>query len=225
MTDYDVIVGQPIRYYVGVLASAKPTSVTINGEQATELTDYNVVPQPSGIATSKTVWYIDWSQNTKDTYPMEVVTTVDGMTDTRVVGSVKVAGLTVGNNTTSLTTDGATMYVLRNNSYTNTYLTAVNGNLSASANAEPNYYNLFVFENNTRIKSVALGEYCNGTNGTISFNTTGTQYTFGTNNNGRNNRIYYGNNYIRQTSDTNVTINNSNSNRDWQICPVTLYMP
>ena len=31
------------------------------------------------------------------------------------------------------------------------------------SNAELNYYNLFVFENNNRIKSVALGEYWTGT--------------------------------------------------------------
>ena len=219
--DYDVIVGQPIRYYVGVLASAKPTSVTINGVNATELTDYNVVPQPSGIATSKTVWYIDWSQNTKGTYNMTVVATVDGMTDTNVVGSIKVAGLTVGNNTTSPTKDGETMYVLRNTNYNTTYLTAANDNLSA--NAELDYYNLFAFENNNRIKSIARDEYCNGTNGTISFSDNGTQYTFRTNNG--YNRIYNGNRYIRQTSTTDVTINNTNSNRDWQILSVELDKP
>ncbi len=221
--------GQPIRYYVGVLASAKPTSVTINGVQAAELTDYNVVPQPSGIATSKTVWYIDWTPTTKDTYPMEVVATVDGMTDTRVVGSVKVAGLTVGNNTTNLTKDGATMYVLRNNKYNTTYLTAVNDNLSA--NTELNYYNLFVFENNNRIKSVARGEYWTGTNGAISFNTTGTQYSFTTS--GQNNRISYTSGrtyYLRQTNTSNTDVNfnsntGNNSYRDWQIRPVTLDMP
>ena len=218
--DY-VIVGQPIRYYVGVLASAKPTSVTINDVQATELTDYNVVPQPSGSATSNTVWYIDWSQNAKGTYDMEVVATVDGMTDENKVGSVKVAGLSVDNNTTNPTKDGATMYVLRNNNYATTYLTAVNDNLSA--NTQLNYYNLFAFENNNRIKSVARGTYCNGTNGTISFNTTGTQYTFSTNNG--YNRISNGNRYIRQTNTTDVTINNTNNNRDWQIRPVTLEMP
>ena len=225
--DYDVIVGQPIRYYVGVLASAKPTSVTINGVQAAELTDYNVVPQPSGIATSKTVWYIDWTPTNRDTYNMTVVATVDGMTDTRVVGSVKVAGLTVGNNTTNPTKDGETMYVLRNTNYNTTYLTAANDNLSA--NAELNYYNLFAFENNNRIKSIARGTYCNGTtnNGSISFSNNGTQYSFGTS--GQNNRISYtsGRNtyYIRQTSTTDVTLSRNNGSQDWQILPVTLDMP
>ena len=218
--DY-VIVGQPIRYYVGVLASSEPTSVTINGVQATQEMNSSVVSPPSGDATSRTVWYIDWTPTSKGTYDMTVVATVGGMTDTRVVGSVKVAGLTVGNNTTNPTKDGATMYVLRNNNYTTTYLTAVNDNLSA--NTELNYYNLFAFENNNRIKSVARGTYCNGTtnNGSISFSNNGTQYTFVTNNG--YNRIHYSNRYIRQTNNTDVSLSNSNWNnyRDWQILPVT----
>ncbi len=85
------IVGQTIRYYVGVLANSKPSSVTINGEQATEWTDYNIVPQPGGNAASKTVWYIDWSPDSKGEFDMTANVTVNGVASEKVVGKVKIA--------------------------------------------------------------------------------------------------------------------------------------
>ena len=220
------IVGQTIRYYVGVLASKDPTSVTINGVKATQLTDYNVVSQPSGNAVSRTVWYIDWSQNTKGTYDMTVEAVVDGKTHQKVVGSVKVAGLTLDNNVTDLDQNGNTMYVLQNTSHTGTYLTSVNNNLSA--NNQLNYNSLFTFDNG-RIKSVARGTYCNGTNGDVSFNDNASTYTFSVN--GQNIRIYVQEStgwwgqttttyYLRQTNDTDVTMNNSDNNNNWSIYTV-----
>ena len=214
--DY-VIVGQPIRYYVGVLASAKPTEVTINGENATELTDYNVVPQPSGSATSKTVWYIDWTPTTKDTYDMTVVATVDGMTDTREVGSVKVAGIS-NTAATSLDTTGNTLYVVEATRTTGYYLTTQGNNLAASNTW--GYYSVVSIEDK-KIKSFAKNLYFNGNNGNITFNATGTEYTITIN--GSNVTMSNGNNYIRQRSTaTEVQISNSSSGRNWVFYPITL---
>ena len=214
--DY-VIVGQPIRYYVGVLASAKPTEVTINGENATELTDYNVVPQPSGIATSKTVWYIDWTPTTKGTYDMTVVATVDGMTNENVVGSVKVAGIS-NTAATSLDTTGNTLYVVEATRTTGYYLTTEGNNLAASDTW--GYYSVVSIEGK-KIKSFAKNLYFNGNNGNITFNATGTEYTITIN--GSNVTISNGNNYIRQRSTaTEVQISNSSSGRNWVFYPITL---
>jgi hypothetical protein len=85
-----VNLNQRIRYYVGVLAGSKPTSVTINNVQATELTDYNVVSQPSGSATSKTVWYIDWSAANSGEYDMTTRVVVNGAAYEKIVGKVRV---------------------------------------------------------------------------------------------------------------------------------------
>ena len=85
-----VNLNQRIRYYVGVLAGSKPTSVTINNVQATELTDYNVVSQPSGSATSKTVWYIDWSAANSGEYDMTTRVVVNGDAYEKIVGKVRV---------------------------------------------------------------------------------------------------------------------------------------
>ena len=221
------IVGQKIRYYVGVSSSSQPTSVTIDGKPATELTDYNVVPRPDGSEAYRTIWYIDWSSNTRQVYAMNVTVVVGDTTVTNEVGKVKVASLVLGANTTSPETDG-TKYVMQNTNskYTSTYCTSAGANLAA--NKEQNYYNLFTFEadgnnNGRKIKSVAKGTYCNGTDGDITFNT-GTTYTF--NNNGQ---IYYksGNTtrYIRQTSETKVAIENKNGDSNWRFYPVTFDVP
>ena len=213
-TDY-VIVGQTIRYYVNVSSSSKPTSVTIDGKKATQ---YTVNNAPEGT----TVWYIDWSGTTKENHAMSVQMDVEGTTFTNTVGTIKVAGLSLGNATTTPNTNG-TMYVMQNNNYNKTYCTSENTNLSASTSL--NYYSLFTFEtsgNNRKIKSVAKGAYCTGTtnNGDISFNTNGTAYTF------NNGQIYSGSVYLRQSSNSKVTLgNNSSSNRSWKFYPVTIELP
>ena len=216
-TDY-VIVGQTIRYYVNVSSSSKPTSVTIDGKKATQ---YTVNNAPEGT----TVWYIDWSGTTKENHAMSVQMDVEGTTFTNTVGTIKVAGLSLGNATTTPNTNG-TMYVMQNNNYNKTYCTSENTNLSASTSL--NYYSLFTFKtsgNNRKIKSVAKGAYCTGTtnNGDISFNTNGTAYTF------NNGQISYNSNwstyYLRQSSDTKVTLGNQSSNRSWTFYPVTIELP
>ena len=216
--DY-VIVGQTVRYYVNVSSSSVPTSVTIDGKNATRATNINT---PEGT----TIWYIDWSGSTKENHAMNVEMVVEGVTFTKKVGEIKVAALKLGTATTSPSTNG-TMYVMQNTSYNATYCTSVNNNLSASTSL--NYYSLFTFEtsgNNRKIKSVAKGTYCTGTTngGSISFDANGTAYTF---NNGQisctNGRNTY---YLRQSSDTNVTLgNNRSSNRNWRFYPVTIEMP
>ncbi len=213
-----VIVGQTIRYYVGILSDSKPTSVTIDGKTATELTDYSIAPQPTGAEASRTVWYIDWSDNNKgSSHEMEVSMVVGSKTITTTVGSVKV-DLNLGTSTTNPTKDGKTIYVVQNESYSSTYWTSTNNNLSASTSL--NYSSLFTFDSNNRIKSVAKGQYCNGTNGSISFSNTGTTYTF--NDNGQ---IYSNNRYIRQNGATTITIDRTNSNRNWKFYPIEPSLP
>ena len=212
--DY-VIVGQTVRYYVNVLSSSEPTSVTIDGTKATR---YTVNNTPEGT----TVWYIDWTGSTKENHAMNVEMVVEGMTFTKKVGEIKVAALTLGAATTTPNTNG-TWYVMQNTSYTSTYCTSKGNNLSASTLLD--YYSLFTIEtsnNNRKIKSVAKGTYCTGTTngGSITFNTPGTAYTFD------NGRIYSGNVYLRQSSDTNVTLgNNKSTNRSWQFYTVTIDKP
>ena len=223
--DY-VVVGQSVRYYVGVLADSKPTSVTIDGKKATELTNYNTVPQPEGTEASRTVWYIDWSGSTKEKHAMNVEMVVEDTSFTEKVGEIKVAVLMLGNSTTSPSTNG-TKYVMQNTSYTSTYCTSANTNLSASTTLD--YNSLFTIEtsgNGHKIKSVAKGTYCNGKSngGSVSFNANGTTYTF---NNGiisvTSGRNTY---YMRQSDNTTVTFgNNTSSNRNWQFYTVSYDIP
>ena len=212
------IVGQTIRYYVRVLASKDPTSVTINGVKATQLTDYNVVSQPSGNAVSRTVWYIDWSQNTKGTYDMTVEAVVDGKTHQKVVGSVKVAGL--GSAVTSLDTTGKTHYVVASTRYTGYYLTTEGNNLAASNTW--GYYSLIAIEGN-KIKSIAKNQYFNGeerNNANVTFNATGTEYTIAISNSEVT--MLRGGYYIRHRSQTQVQMGDSTNGRTWIFYPVTV---
>ena len=224
--DY-AIVGQKIRYYVGVGSSSKPTSVTIDGKTATELTDYNVVPRPNGSEAHRTVWYIDWSSNTRQVYAMNVTVVVGDTTVTNEVGKVKVASLVLGAHTTSPDQTGATRYVMVNNSYTSTYCTSVDTYLSASTTLD--YNSLFTFENH-KIKSVAKGTYCNGISinnndgGHILFSTDGTTYEFTNNSNGGH-QIDYGDRYMCQTSATNIVLNRNDNNRNWNFYLVTYDVP
>ena len=221
------IVGQTIRYYVGVVATGNTTSVKINNANATKLTDYSIVPLPEGEdASLTTIWYIDWKSDTKVSQEMTVQMTIDGETTTKTVGSVTV-DLILGDPTTSPEKDGKTLYVMQNASYGGTYCTSANTNLSASTSL--NYNSLFAFESDGRIKSVAKGTYFRGSdnNSSISFNATGTTYTFAVNE--QYNQIYYrrdsGNHrYICQTNNNGtITLSNSadnSSNRNWKFYPI-----
>ena len=230
------IVGQTIRYYVGVVTTGKTISVKINGTDATELTDYNIVPLPEGEeAELTTIWYIDWKSDTKvSQQEMSVQMTIDGKTTTKSVGNVSV-DLILGNPTTSPTMDGKTLYVMQNSNsnYKNTYCTSANNNNNnnLSASKSLNYNSLFTFESDGRIKSVAKGTYCNGSNGDISFKASGTTYTFRVN--GQFNQMTsttsrWGQTvttYIRQTDNANVTIGTNSGDSYWSFYPIVVELP
>ena len=169
------------------------------------------------------------TKDTKGIYDMNVEVTSGTTTKSEECESVTVYGLTVGNRTTNIDKTGNTLYLLQNASYTSTSMTAVNTN--ASANTTRNYYNLFVIENK-KIKSVARDSYISGTNGSITFNETGTEYNIAAS--GNNIRISvsarsnWGSTqtyYVRQTSNTAVSMSTSTSNRNWNFLPVTYDMP
>ncbi len=216
-----IIVGEEIRYYVNVSANSEPSSVKINGVEATKSGEF------VGSGVSNTTWYIPFSQSAKGIYNMEVEVISNGKSKVVAMPDVTVYGLKLGNRTTSIDTSGATIYMLQNAAYTDTYLTATNTTLSASV--LQNYYSLFTIEGN-RVKSVARDSYFTGTNGTISFGD-GTSYTIATS--GSNIRIYYTTSswwnsqtyYVRQSSNTTVGIANNTSNRNWNLYPVTYDIP
>ena len=213
-----VVVGEQIRYYINVSASSEPTSVKINGTTATKSGEF------AGSGVSNTTWYITWSSSTKGNYEMSAEVKVGDKTTTATFSRVPVYGLTVGNTTTTIDTSGSTLYVLVNASYTSSAMTATGTSLAADANK--NYYNLFTLEG-SKIKSVARGQYLNGTTSTINFSSTGTNYTISTS--GSNKQFSYKSGsrsyYIRQSSATAVAMSTTNSNRNWQLRPVTYDMP
>ena len=117
-----------------------------------------------------------------------------------------------------------------NSKYENTYCTSANDKLSASTSL--NYNSLFTFESDGRIKSVAKGTYCNGSNGDISFEASGTTYTFRVN--GEFNQMTSTTTsgwwqtvttYIRQTGDTSVTIEDDSSDSYWRFYPIVVELP
>ncbi len=216
-----IIVGEEIRYYVNVSANSEPSSVKINGVEATKSGEF------AGAGVSNTTWYIEWSEDTKGIYEMSVDVVSGGKSLTASMPDVTVYGLTLGNRTTSVDTSGNTMYLLQNAAYTDTYLTATNTTLSASV--LQNYYSLFTIEGN-RVKSVARDSYFTGTNGNVSFGT-GTNYTI--NASGNNIRIHYTSGwgwyqqtyYLRQSNNITVGISTDTSNRNWNLYLVTYDIP
>ncbi len=218
-----VVAGEQIRYYVNISANVEPTSVLINGMQATRSGSF------AGSSVSNTTWYITWSQNSKGEYPMSVTATVDDKSVTTPLGEIAVYGLIVGSQTTTIDKSGATLYVLQNANFNSTYLTATSTSLTASMTLQ-GYYNLFTFEGE-KIRSVARGTYWSGTNGSVSFNATGADYR--TTTSGQNIRIYaqvsngwwtqtY---YLRQTGNTTVSMQTNTSNTNWVLYPVTYDIP
>ena len=217
-----VVVGEKIRYYVNISAGADPSSVIIDGKQATRSGYFN------GTEVSNTTWYVEWSKTTKGIYDMAVEVTVNGKSKTEQLQPLTVYGLIFSNRTTTADTSGNTMYMLQNATYSSTYLTAEGTTLAA--NISSNYYNLFTIENK-QIKSVARDTYLNGTNGNISFDSTGTDYTIAKSGNyirisasirsGWQTQTVY----LRQTSNTAVQISNSTNNRNWYLWIITYDMP
>ena len=218
-----VIAGEQIRYYVNISASADPTSVMINGMTATRSGSF------AGTNVSNTTWYITWSQSTKGVYPMSVTATVDAKSVTAELGSISVYGLKVGSTTTDIDKRGETLYVLQNDNYSTTYLTSTSANLAASMTMQ-GYYNLFTFEGET-IRSVAKGTYLSGTNGSVSFSTTGTNYQ--TSVSGQTIRIYTQTSngwwnqtyYLRQTGNTSVSMQTNTNNHNWRVSVVSYDEP
>ena len=155
-----VVVGEEIRYYVNVSANTEPSSVKISGIEATKGGEF------AGPGVSNTIWYITWSNSTKGIYDMNVEITSGGKRATVPMPAVTVYGVTMGSRTNKVDTSGATIYMLQNAAYTDTYMTATSTTLSASI--IKNYYSLFTIEGG-KIKSEARGTYLMGTNGSISF--------------------------------------------------------
>ena len=217
-----VVVGQRIRYYVNVSAEADPSSVVINGVSATRSGYFN------GSEVSNTTWYVEWSKSEKGVYDMSVEVTVNGRSKSESLQPITVYGLVFDNRTTTVDTSGDTLYMIQNASYTSTYLTAENTTLAA--NIASNYYNLFVFENQ-KIKSVAREQYFVGTNGSVSFDNTGTDYSVSKS--GNNIRItatvssgwYNQTVYLRQTNEYTVQISNSTNQRNWYLWVIRYDMP
>lgn len=213
-----VVVGQDIRYYVNITGSGEPSSVKINGITATKSGEF------AGSGVSNTTWYVTWNSGTKGVYDMDVEVKIGDRTVTSTLSKITVYGLTLGGRVTSFDTTGNTMYVLGNANYTSNYMTATGTNLAA--NTSLNYYNIFTVSGQ-KIMSVARGQYLNGTTGTISFSTTGTNYTFSTSSS--NIQISYRSGsrsyYIRQSSATAVSMSTTNSNRNWKVYSVTYDMP
>ena len=124
---------------------------------------------------------------------------------------------------TTLDKSGNTMYVMKNTNYS-TYLTTSGTNVAAS-NAVLGFDNYVVIEGN-KIKSVAKNQYFygDGDGGDVSFNNNGTTFTISSS--GSNFTIEYKGSwwrdyYLRQTSDTQVTMSTTNNNNTWNFYEVT----
>lgn len=208
------VVGEQIRYYVNISANSEPSSVMINGVAATKGGEF------AGSGVSNSIWYISWSSNTKGVYDMTVTAQVGDRQVSAAMPQMTVYGLKRGNKTTTVDTTGATLYMWVNTSYTSTSLTA--SGTSLAANTSANYYNLFTVEGQ-KIKSVARGQYLNGSNGTISFSSSGTNYSIAASGNNMRVTVRSGNRtyYLRQTNSTTVSGGTQTSGRDWALYPVT----
>ncbi len=217
------IVGQQIKFYVNVSSDKEPSLVTINGATATQSGYFD------GSASFNTTWYVTMSKDSKGVYDVPVEATMDGK-ETEITLPLTVYGLALGNATTSIDTSGKTMYLLQNNNYTSTYLRVTATDTTVAANTSQNYYNLFTV-NGQNIKSVARGTYLQGTNGTVSLNATGTNYTIAANGNYMRISVTEGSwfwqttYYLRQTSNTAVAMANNDSNNNWRFYPVTYDIP
>lgn len=120
---------------------------------------------------------------------------------------------------TTLDKSGSTMYVMRNTNNTGTALTTSGSNLAAETITDANldFDNYVVIESN-KIKSVAKNQYFNGNNGSVSFSDSGTDYTINNTNTNQftiSARRIISTNYLRQTSQTSVTMTDDSSNRNW----------
>lgn len=120
---------------------------------------------------------------------------------------------------TTLDTSGNTMYVMSNTNFASTYLTTSGTNVAAESSSNVGSDNYVVIEGN-KIKSVANNQYFygDGDGGNVSFNNNGTSFTIS--NSGSNFTISYEGDwwrdyYLRQSSNTAVSMSTTNSNRNW----------
>ena len=217
-----IVVGEQVRYYVQVSANATPSSVKINGTNATRGNDF------SGSNTSNTTWYITYSKDSKGIYDMTVEATVEGETAVTKTTPMTVYGLTVGSAVSSIDTNGNTMYLIQNQAYTDIFCSAQNTAIVGDRNN--NYFNLFTVEGQT-IKSVARNQYINGTSGTPNFNASGTNYSITVNSSNQQVQVVYKNGnttyYLRARSSNNteVQINTHDNGHLWYFLPVTYDIP
>ena len=146
----------------------------------------------------------DW--NPDNNYEMEIVYTTVSTTPA-----------------TTLDKSGNTVYVMKNTNYS-TYLTT-SGDKVAASDAAVGINNLVVIEGN-KIKSVAKKQYFYGDDSDVSFDNTCTSYTI-SNSSGSNftiscktgiiiTRTYY----LRQTSDSQITMSTTNNDNTWQFYEV-----
>ena len=124
---------------------------------------------------------------------------------------------------TSIDKTGNTKYVIRNAVYPNTSLTTSGNNVSASSSAL-GINNYVVIEGN-KIKSVAKNEYFYGDDSDVSFDNTGTSYTISNNDinftiSCKTGFIITRTYYLRQTSNSQVTMSTTNNNNTWQFYEV-----
>ncbi len=220
-TEY-IVVGQNISYKVLVSADIEPSSVKIDGVAATREGSVN------GSGVSNTVWYINYSNDTKGVYDMNVEVEVDGTTASVLTQPVTVYGLNVGSAATTL--DANKMYLIRNtnSNYQSTYCTS--SGTSLAANTSQNYYNLFVVEDGNKIKSVARNQYFNGTTATVNFSGTATTYTISGDANKTittsvRNNWYTTTYYLRQSNNTQVSMSSNNSDCNWNFLVVEYDIP
>lgn len=217
-----IVVGEQVKYYVQISADATPSSVKINGVNATRGNDF------TGSAVSNTTWYMTFSKDTKGIYDMTVEATVSGESTNVDTGSMTVYGLTIGSAASSIDTSGNTMYLIQNQTYTDIFCSAQNTAIIGDRNN--NYFNLFTVEGGT-IKSVARNQYINGTNGTPNFNASGTNYSITVNSSNQQVQVIYKNGgttyYLRARSSNNteVQINTYDNGHLWYFLPVTYDIP
>ena len=212
-----VIVGEKIYYYVTVLSNTKPTSVTIDGQNAGE---------PYSQNGSSYTYRIEWSKSESDVYSMSANVIVAGTTYNVSLGDIKVAGLTIDNNR-STTLNSDKLYVLQNtnSSYSSSYMTSADK--TPAANTSMNYYSLFTVNSN-KIVSVARDQdqELKGDNNSLSFDSSGTTYNITNSNNNGGHTIVptsSANRYVYQSGANSVSIGrNPTSGRYWKFYEVTV---
>ncbi len=128
---------------------------------------------------------------------------------------------------TSLDQSGNTLYVMQNANYQSTYLTT-SGTTVAASNSAVGINNLVVVKGNKVIKSVAKGQYFNGTNSNVSLSNSATNYTITASGQGYTISVTTGwftqtKYYLKQTNNTTVQMQTGESgNLTWYFYEVEI---